>query len=42
MLESQLSRDQRERSAWTDIDVNADLAGFPRVLAAKLTPPLQA
>jgi release factor glutamine methyltransferase len=37
MLESGLSRDQRERSAWTDIDVIADLAGFPRVVAARLT-----
>jgi len=36
MLESQLSRDQRERSIWTDITVIPDLAGFPRVLAARL------
>jgi release factor glutamine methyltransferase len=38
MLESPLSRDQREGSAWTDIDVVPDLAGFPRVLAARLRP----
>jgi hypothetical protein len=36
MLESSLSREQRERSTWTDIDVVPDLAGFPRVLAARL------
>jgi len=35
ILESGLSRDQRERSIWTDIDVVPDLAGFPRIIAAR-------
>jgi hypothetical protein len=39
MLESPLSRDQRGRSAWNEIDVIPDLAGFPRVLAARLQIP---
>ncbi len=38
MLESPLSRDQRERSAWSEITVIQDLAGLPRVIAARLLP----
>jgi release factor glutamine methyltransferase len=36
MLQRPLSRDQRERSAWGDITVMHDLAGLPRVIAARL------
>jgi release factor glutamine methyltransferase len=32
------SRDQRERSPWTQITVIPDLAGIPRVIAARLLP----
>jgi len=38
MLEAPLSRDQRERSPWSEITVIPDLAGIPRVITARLDP----
>lgn len=36
-VRSLLSRDQRDRSLWTETTVLPDLAGFPRVIGARIT-----